>query len=182
MIRPLTMAIAAIAALGVAAAPASAAKAKKNQIRITGGPIYKPGKMIGDDVRFNPLTSVRSGGTVKVVNRGAVEAGPHTVTLLKRSALPLTMSAAEECFEMRGACTPLAAAHQIDPETMEPAVPLYDAGGTGFDTMGDERTAGDSVFFPPGKGTSFKVTAKKGSTLSYFCAVHPWMQGKIKVR
>jgi plastocyanin len=37
------------------------------------------------------------------------------------------------------------------------------------------------VFFAPGKGTSFKVTAKAGSVLPYFCAVHPWMQGKITV-
>jgi plastocyanin len=29
---------------------------------------------------------------------------------------------------------------------------------------------------------TFNVTAKKGSTLSYFCAIHPWMQGTIKVK
>jgi plastocyanin len=29
---------------------------------------------------------------------------------------------------------------------------------------------------------TFKVTAKKGSKLTYFCAVHPWMQGTITVK
>ena len=51
------------------------------------------------------------------------------------------------------------------------------------DTMGDDKTAGDSAFFAPDQKTfSFKVTAKAGSKLFYFCAVHPWMQGKITVK
>ena len=29
---------------------------------------------------------------------------------------------------------------------------------------------------------TFKVTAKKGSTLNFVCAVHPWMLAKIKVK
>ena len=41
---------------------------------------------------------------------------------------------------------------------------------------------GDS-WFTPDKGTkqSRKVSAKAGKTLYFFCAVHPFMQGKIKV-
>jgi hypothetical protein len=27
---------------------------------------------------------------------------------------------------------------------------------------------------------SFKVTAKKGSTLYFMCLIHPWMQGKVQ--
>ena len=37
------------------------------------------------------------------------------------------------------------------------------------------------VINPKGK-ISFNVTAKKGTTLYYLCAIHPWMQGKIKVK
>ena len=180
MNRRLTVAIAATAALGVLA-PAAGAAPKKNEIRIVGGPVFKAGKFIKDDVRFNENTTVKSGGTVKVVNKGSVKAGPHTVTLVKKSALPTTLAKAELCFEMKGVCGPLAAAHQLDPATQEPKVPLFDAGAEGFGTMGDDKQAGDSVFFPPGRGTSFKVTAKKGSVLTFFCAVHPWMQGKISV-
>ena len=62
-----------------------------------------------------------------------------------------------------------------------PGVIEYNAGAAGFDTMGDANTAGDSLFIAPGQGGSLKVTASKGSKLTYFCAVHPWMQGKIKV-
>ena len=50
------------------------------------------------------------------------------------------------------------------------------------DTMFTPDVAGDSAFIAPGqKSFSFKVTAKKGSSLYYYCAIHPWMQGKLKV-
>jgi plastocyanin len=185
MNRRITVAIAAIAAFGactLGAVPAAGAAAKKGKIVIKGGPIFKPGVMIGDNVRFNRTTTVKSGGTVKIVDKGSPMAGPHTISLLKKSALPRTMAQAEPCFEGGGVCAPLFAAHEVpeDPEGM-PGVIEYNAGGAGFDTMGDEDTAGDSLFMPPGQGGSIKVTADKGSTLTFFCAVHPWMQGKIKV-
>ena len=51
------------------------------------------------------------------------------------------------------------------------------------DSLGDDKQAGDSEVHRPGEKTiTFKVTAEKGTKLSYFCAVHPWMQGKIKVK
>ena len=181
MNRRLTVAIVATAALGVLA-PAAGAAPKKNEIRISGGTVFKAGKFIKDEVHFNANTTAKSGSTVKVVNKGSAAAGPHTVTLLKPSAMPKTLKKAELCFEMKGACAPLAEAHQLDPETQEPKVPLFNAGAEGFDTLGDEKTAGDSVFFAPGQGGSFKVTAKAGSVLPFFCAVHPWMQGKITVK
>jgi hypothetical protein len=43
---------------------------------------------------------------------------------------------------------------------------------------------GDSIAIQPGgphKQISIKVTAKAGTTLSFICAIHPWMQGKIQV-
>jgi plastocyanin len=185
MNRRITVALAATAALGMCAmgtVPTAGAAAKKGKIRITGGPVFKPGVMIGDNVRFNRHTTVKSGRTVKIVDKGSPMAGPHTISLLKKSALPRTMAQAEPCFEGKSVCAPLFAAHEVpeDPEGM-PGVIQHNAGAAGFDTMGDKDTAGDSLFIAPGQGGSIKVTADKGSTLTYFCAVHPWMQGKIKV-
>ena len=185
MNRRLTVAVAVIAALGMSAVSLvpTAGAAVKNKIRIKGGPFYKPGVMVGDNIRFNRHTTVKSGRTIKVINRGDPSAGPHTISLLKRSALPRTLAQAEPCFEGQGVCAPLYAAHQV-PENPEepPGVLLFNAGAEGFDTMGDARTAGDSLFIAPGKGGSLRVTADRGSRLRYFCAVHPWMQGKITVR
>jgi hypothetical protein len=43
---------------------------------------------------------------------------------------------------------------------------------------------GDALVVLPGgahKTASGIISAKAGTTLYYFCAIHPWMQGKIKV-
>ena len=79
-------AIAAVAALGVAAAPAAAAK--KNEIRIVGGTKFKAGKYVKDDVRFKPMNvTVKSGATVNVVNKG-LDPAPHTISFVEKAFLP----------------------------------------------------------------------------------------------
>jgi hypothetical protein len=80
------------------------------------------------------------------------------------------------------ACGPLMAAHEADMETGEVGKALVEAGAEGFDTGGDKSAAGDSIFLPPKGKVTFKVTAAKGTTLSFICAVHPWMIGTIKVK
>jgi plastocyanin len=174
-------AIAAVAALGVAAAPAAAA-VKKNEIRIVGGTKFKAGKYVKDDVRFKPMAvTVKSGATVNVVNKGT-DPVPHTISFVEKAFLP-------KSFEF-AAIGPLMAAHQVNEETQEPGifqvndgvgVPNDQAGLLEVDSLGNDTNAGDSQFIAPEQGTSFKVTAKKGSVLPYYCAVHPWMQGKVKV-
>ena len=55
--RTAVAALATVAAFGVAAAPAAAAK--KNEIRIVGGTKFKAGKYVKDDVRFKPASVSR---------------------------------------------------------------------------------------------------------------------------
>jgi plastocyanin len=181
--RTAVAALATVAAFGVAAAPAAAAK--KNEIRIVGGAKFKAGKFLKIDLRFKPTAiSVKSGATVKVVDKTS-EPEPHTISFAKKSALPKGFD-----FEGGPVFTTLLTAHQADPETGDVGffqvddgvgVPNDEAGVLEVDSLGDATNAGDSQFFLPGEGTSFKVTAKKGSTLPYYCAIHTWMQGKIKV-
>jgi plastocyanin len=186
MHRRLTVAAAAVAAIGLPAlalAP-SAGAVPKNQIRIVGGVVVKPGKFVMDNQRFKKRdTTVKSGATVKLVNRSETE-DPHTITFVEKRFLP-------EQFES-GIEEQLFAAHQVDPNNEEapPGVLVVDngaavpEGGTlNVDTGFSKTVLGDSAFIAPGqKSFSFKVTADKGSKLFYFCAVHPWMQGKITVR
>jgi hypothetical protein len=40
---------------------------------------------------------------------------------------------------------------------------------------------GDSLLFFPGESISAEVSAAAGTTLSYLCAIHPWMIGSITV-
>jgi len=40
---------------------------------------------------------------------------------------------------------------------------------------------GDSLVLVPGSRISARITAAVGRTIHYVCAIHPWMQGSIKV-
>jgi plastocyanin len=183
MNRRLTIAAAAAVALGIAAPAAQAAK--KNEIRIVGGTVFKAGKYLKDDVRFAPANvSVKSGATVTLVNKGT-DPAPHTISFVKKAFLP-------KSFEF-AAIGPLMAAHQVDEENEEapPGVLKVDNGAAAadqtaplqVDSLGDDTQAGDSEFIAPdAKRITFDVTAKKGAKLPYYCAVHPWMQGRITVR
>jgi plastocyanin len=176
MIRRTPMALAAVAALAVAA-PALAAP-KANTIEAQGTAKVKINEYIQDGQKFVPGDiTVKSGATITLKNK-STDGAPHSLSLLKKSALPKTAAAVLQC----PACGPLLAAHQADPNTGEVKVPVVEAGQPGFDTMGDAKTAGDSVYLPPKGKVTFKITAKKGSTLTYFCAVHAWMQGTITVK
>jgi plastocyanin len=182
MKRQLAVAVVATAAFGAIALPAQAAK--KNTITIKGGPVFKAGKFVKDDVRFAPRNlEVRSGATVKVLDKGKVPE-PHTISFVKKAFLP-------KDFEF-AAAAPLLIAHQVD-ETNEEAPPgvfKVDNGAAAadqnaplnVDSLGDDKQAGDSEFIPPKTNISFKVTAKKGAVLPYYCAVHPWMQAKLTVK
>jgi plastocyanin len=176
MIRRTPLALAAVAALAVAA-PALAAP-KANTIEAQGTSKVKINEYIQDGQKFVPGDiTVKSGATITLRNKSK-DGAPHSLSLLKKSALPKTPAQVMQC----PACGPLLAAHQADPNTGEVKVSLVDAGQPGFDTEGTKSTAGDSIFLPPKGKVTFKVTAKKGSKLSYFCAVHPWMQGTITVK
>jgi plastocyanin len=170
MNRRLTVALTAIAVLGASVVGiGTAAAAKQNTVTIKGGTVFKAGEFVKDDVRFAPRTiTVKSGATVRVRNRGT-DPAPHTLSVVRRADQPTSF---EDCPQ----CGPLMQAHQANEETGEVGIPLVNAGAEGFDQPGD------SQFIPPEQGISFKVTAAKGTTLNYFCVVHPWMQGRIKVR
>jgi plastocyanin len=182
MNRRITVALVAAAAFTVGLAPVATAAIKKNEIRIVGGAKFVAGKYVKDDVRFKPLVkSVNSGATIKVVDKG--DPAPHTISFVKKRFMP-------KSFEF-AAFAPLLAAHQANPETEEVGffqvndgvgVPNDQAGVLEVNSLGDNTSAGDSQFFPPRTGTTFKVTASKGTTLPYYCALHPWMQGKLKVK
>jgi plastocyanin len=181
-----TVAIGAVAAVGLLAtgvAGAAGAAGKKNEIRIVGGTTVKPGHYVKDNVRFTPLNkTVKSGATVELLNRGK-DPEPHTISFIEKKYLPKQFDTPVDAK--------LREAHQVDPENEEapPGAPVVDngqpvpeGGMLEVDTMFTPDVAGDSAFIFPGqKSFSFKVTAKKGSRLYYYCAVHPWMQGRITV-
>jgi hypothetical protein len=164
--------VAALCASALVIAPAIAQAPQQAKIDIVGGVKLKAGVSITDDQRFAPRDrSVRSGGKVRLVNKAKTQ-DPHTISLVKRSDLPRTAQQAFEC----AACGPFFAAHEVNDETGDVGKPVVNVGQAGFDQPGD------SLFFGPGATVRFDVSADAGKTLYYLCAVHAWMQGKLRVR
>ena len=188
MHRRTAAAVVAVAALGASAVAVAPASAAKNQITIKGGTIFKAGKFIKDNQRFvTPAKNkVKSGATMKIVNKTQGE--PHTISFTEKQFVPTS-------FDINADLNAnLLAAHQVDPNNEEapPGVMTVDDGqpladGATWEVNSpftDTSANGDSAFIAPGTNGpgSFKVTAPKGSTLYFFCAVHPWMSGKLKVK
>ena len=160
----------ALSAMVVAAAGATAGSRApaKQKLAIVGRSEFKVNKRAFDNQRFSKTTmTIRSGGMVTLVNRSETE-DPHTISLVKKSQLPKTF----DCE----VCGAIFAAHGPGEGAGGLANPVVDVGAPGYDQPGD------STFVAPHATVRFKVTAPAGSTLHYVCAIHPWMQARIKVR
>jgi hypothetical protein len=164
----------AVAASG-APAPSKVTIKERQTIKV------KPNRYIQDGLRWDKdLYTVRSGGTLHLVDN-IVDEGPHTVTIVRPKDLPRTAAQISHCK----ICETLGAAHGADPNSDAPPKFQFLENGVGQSTPPSVDRAGDSGLIGPGKKGEFvdlKVTAKKGSTLTFICLIHPWMQARIKVR
>jgi hypothetical protein len=129
-----------------------------------------------------PATVVR-GQELQIVNNTSVrKVGPHTFSLAKKSVLPDTPREFRQCFTPGKICMDIATAHKFNPKTEKIAKPVVNAGVKGWNRGFTNNRTGDS-WYTETKDESHtrRVTASAGSTLRFLCAVHPDMQGKIKV-
>jgi plastocyanin len=179
---------AVVAMLALVAVPALAATAPKHVTETTiGGEKFIPNRLIADTMHFKLGTiRIQSGGTLTFVDKTK---DAHTFSVVKKGQVPRTARAVDNCFG-KGPCDEIAIAHgAVNPDTgeeQEPTTPLVNAGKAGF------NQPGDSIILPPAGGaaaakaraskTNVKITAPKGKTLYFICAIHPWMQGKVEVR
>jgi hypothetical protein len=138
----------------------------------------------GKPVFAGPDTVVAGTG-LKVINR-TQGVGPHTFSLVQRTALPKNKTQKKKCGNLMLICGDIAFGwHQLEfgPRgSYTVGVNPSTAGNEGWDTMGNRQQVGDS-WFTDEKGQAFvqPVTAEPGTALRYFCAVHPNMKGKISV-
>ena len=173
MSRRISILLGAVVALGATAATGGGAAADPKvpatqKLAIVGHSAFKVNKLAFDNQRFSKSTfAIRSGGTVTLANRARTE-DPHTVSLVTKAQLPTSF----DCE----VCGAIFAAHGVSETSNGPANPVVDVGASGYDQPGD------SSFVAPHARVSFKVTAPAGTTLHFMCAIHPWMQGRIKVR
>lgn len=172
------MLVGALLALGPVAALATGKPSSKATITIKGGAVFKPNKYLQlNDAYFPGTITIASGGTITIKN---TDTDGHSLSLVKSSDVPRTVAQVNNC----GVCGPLFQAHGINPNgpppTGPPPHPVVNVGAPGFDKPGDS-----TLVAPKGRPfstVSFKVTAKRGSTLYFICIFHPWMQGKLLVK
>ncbi len=140
-------------------------------------------KSNGKRLFFTGADEVVAGQRLKIVNTIKPRAhGPHTFSLASESVIPGNRKEVNRCFAPGKICRRIALAHKVDFDTGATRLPVVKAGKFGWDRMFSNDAKGDSWFtIKLGATFSQKVTAKPGTSLSYFCAIHPEMQGKIDV-
>lgn len=129
---------------------------------------------------FKGPGSISAGAKLTIINKTSPgKIGPHTFSLVQKSRLPKNRKQFKACGNLKLICGDIAKAHKFaPPQTINK--PNVDVGKKGWDKSFGKT--GDT-WFTPAKGTKETrvVTAKPGTTLYFMCAVHPFMQGKIKV-
>ncbi len=149
------------------------------------GQTYVINKSATDSMYFSPAaTSVKSGELLTFTYEGKPADEPHTISVVSEKDLPTTNAQINACANGGNkACNTIVARHIKNPKA--PPGPtndivhwIVDTGQTGLDGPGDSIAIEGSKH----KSISFKVTAPAGTTLYFFCVVHPWMHGKISVK
>jgi plastocyanin len=165
----LAIALSVATALGVGAAVA-AVRDGVPTVRVIGTENFEPNALIYSTFRFSPaVIEVPSGGTLRFIDQDSSSDEPHTLSIVYPAQLPTDV---EEVFNC-GVCNKILFEHFGN----QPKLRVDRDGDGGL------NIPGDSIMILPGVNTSIteQVTAPAGTTLNFLCAIHPWMQGKIKV-
>lgn len=175
--RALLLAVSVTALASAFAAPVGAAEIAPTGVTAEIDMKFEKGKIF-----FEGPKTVTQGDTLKIVNStDPKKVGPHTFSLVKKSVLPKTAPARKACFSPKHICLSIAEWHKFNPKTEKIGLDPVKAGPAGWSTAGDNAKKGDSWFTEKkGEALAQEVTAAPGD-LYYICAVHSWMQGKVKV-
>jgi hypothetical protein len=144
--------------------------------RLAPNPKAPPNKLDINDLQWSPGNiTVRSGEKLKVVDADN-EGDPHVLAIALPKDLPKTsgLAPSNPIFRLIG---PKLLKNPNNPQAGFKAF-QSNAGRNGLNQEGDSLVV---VPKGPHKTATWFVSAKPGTTLHYFCAVHPWMQGVIKV-
>jgi plastocyanin len=178
-LRGVTTIVAALAAVIAGSAMASSSAAGLTIKATDKGASYVINKSVTDKMYFTPGTAtVKSGQMLTFTYDGKPAEEPHTITILNSKDLPKTTAQLNNC----NVCNQTAAGHLKNPKappgpTNDIAHWIVDKGKSGLDEAGDSIAIEGAKH----KSISIKVTAPAGAVLHFICAVHPWMQGTIKV-
>jgi plastocyanin len=167
-------AVAAIGATGLVSAGAASGKAADSAtINIV---------MKGKEPVYQGPTKIKAGSDLTITNTtDPQEIGPHSFTLADKSELPKTNQEVKDCFKLKNPfCVHIFEKHKVNFKKETVGKPSLEVGKKGWDTSFGKK--GDSwVSLNQDESQTRVLSAKPGDTLYYFCVIHPFMQGKIKV-
>jgi plastocyanin len=168
--RGFVLSVALALTISVGAGVALAKGGEGRNIRSEGTNYFEANSFIQSTLRFSPeLISVESGGRIRFSHRDETFE-PHTLSLVQPKDLPTSV---DEVFACQ-VCNEILEGHfggGIDRRLEDD-----DDQEFGLDAPGDSL-----LLLEPGESISSLVTAAAGTRLFYLCAIHPWMQGQIKV-
>jgi plastocyanin len=148
------------------------------------GQTYVINKSATDSMYFSPASrSVKSGEMLTFSYDGKPAEEPHTISVVPQKDLPTTNAQINACANGGSkVCNAIVAGLIKNPKA--PPGPtndivhwIVDKGQPGLDGPGDSVAIEGAKH----KSISIKVTAPAGTTLYFFCVVHPWMHAKITV-
>jgi plastocyanin len=170
-------ALTALAVVGVGGSASAADTAK--------GPSLNPQVKIkgNGNPHFVAPEVVGIGQELEIVNRtDPTVIGPHTFSLVEKEALPKTNEEIEKCSNLKLVCKDIANAHKVDPQTFAVEKPDVEKGFPGWDaTFDGAQQKGDSWYTETQDETTSRQVSAGPGNLWFVCAVHPFMQGKVKV-
>jgi plastocyanin len=149
--------------------------AQDKTIRTAGTEDVHINSKIFSNLRFSPgHTTLKSGDQLTLSHDDATDE-PHTLTIVNADERPSDAEGVFGCGAPGTLCDE--AFTTVGPQITDEAQSQFInvAGGSGLDGRLD------TLWLPPGTSISVPVTAPSGTTLSYFCAIHAWMQGSITV-
>lgn len=177
-------ACAALAVFGANAATASSHAAGVTIKAADKGQTYVINKSATDSMFFSPGTAtIKSGQTLTFTYDGKPADEPHTISVVSEKNLPSTNAQINACSNGGDKVCNLIIAGLIKNPKAPPGPTndivhwTVDKGKPGLDGPGDSIAIEGAKH----KTISIKVTAPAGTTLYFFCVVHPWMHGKLKV-
>lgn len=168
------VAVAAVAIASVFVFVASSA-AQDGTIRTMGTEDVHINSKIFSNLRFSPGRTTLSSGDQLTLSHADETDEPHTLTIVDASELPATVEEVFGCGAPGTVCDEVFTT--VGPQITDPTEAQFInvAGGSGLDSRLD------TLWLPAGTSISVPITAPSGTTLSYFCAIHAWMQGSITV-
>jgi plastocyanin len=140
----------------------------------------------GNQLYFDGPKFVSKGQDLRIVNNtDPQQVGPHTFSLTKQELIPSNGNEAKACgkLEKESVCDNIAKAHELDFETGKVGRKFVDSGREGWNLLFRSKgKTGDTWYtHEQGEQKTKVVSARNGKTLSYFCVIHPQMQGSVQV-